>query len=137
MLAMLTLTLYFTYTWILWSGCTCCGLEQQPKPQGYTRHVDPHSNISRTHAFCGQVAPVVDASSSQSRTDVLAIMMSAILLLTGLQWLSLKPKATVAVRHASLFIIDAQAAAHGTPAGLPLCTNCGAEHDACERLTHL
>ncbi|KAL6756241.1 hypothetical protein V8C86DRAFT_2436260 [Haematococcus lacustris] len=40
----------------------------------------------------GAIAPVVDASSSQSRADVLAIIMSAVLLLTGLQWLSLKPK---------------------------------------------
>jgi hypothetical protein len=38
------------------------------------------------------VAPVVDASSSQSRIDVLGIFMSAVLLLTGLQWLSLKPR---------------------------------------------
>ena len=39
-----------------------------------------------------QVAPVVDASSSQSRTDVLVILLSAVLLLTGLQWLALRPK---------------------------------------------
>lgn len=39
-----------------------------------------------------QVAPVVDASSSQSRTDVLVILLSAVLLLTGLQWLALQPK---------------------------------------------
>lgn len=39
-----------------------------------------------------QVAPVVDASSGQSRADVLGIFMSAVLLLTGLQWLSLKPR---------------------------------------------
>ncbi|KAI8475323.1 MAG: CGLD23 protein required for cyt b6 assembly [Monoraphidium minutum] len=38
------------------------------------------------------IAPVVDASSSQSRADVLGIAMSAVLLLTGLQWLSLKPR---------------------------------------------
>jgi hypothetical protein len=36
------------------------------------------------------IAPVVDASSSQSRADVLGIVLSAVLLLTGLQWLSLK-----------------------------------------------
>jgi hypothetical protein len=35
---------------------------------------------------------VVDASSSASRVDVLIIFMSAVLLLTGLQWLSLKPR---------------------------------------------
>ena len=39
-----------------------------------------------------QVAPVVDASSSQSRTDVLVILLSAVLLLTGLQWLAVQPK---------------------------------------------
>jgi hypothetical protein len=44
-----------------------------------------------------QIAPVVDASSSQSRTDVLGIIMSAVLLLTGLQWLSLKPRTIPAV----------------------------------------
>ena len=44
-----------------------------------------------------QVAPVVDASSSQSRTDVLVILLSAVLLLTGLQWLALQPKAKPSV----------------------------------------
>lgn len=44
-----------------------------------------------------QIAPVVTASSSQSRTDVLVIVLSAVLLLTGLQWLSLKPKTPVRV----------------------------------------
>lgn len=44
-----------------------------------------------------QVAPVVDASSSQSRADVLIIGLSAVLVLTGLQWLSLRPKPLVAV----------------------------------------
>ncbi len=44
-----------------------------------------------------QIAPVVDASSSQSRTDVLGIGMSAVLILTGLQWLSLKPKTQLPV----------------------------------------
>ena len=44
-----------------------------------------------------QIAPVVSAGSSQSRADVLVIVMSAILVLTGLQWLSLKPKAPVQV----------------------------------------
>lgn len=39
-----------------------------------------------------QIAPVVDASSSQSRADVLVILLSAVLLLSGLQWLALKPK---------------------------------------------
>jgi len=44
-----------------------------------------------------QIAPVVSASSAQSRTDVLVIVMSAVLVLTGLQWLSVKPKEPVAV----------------------------------------
>ena len=44
-----------------------------------------------------QVAPVVDASSSQSRADVVIIGLSAVLVLTGLQWLSLRPKPLVAV----------------------------------------
>jgi hypothetical protein len=39
----------------------------------------------------------VDASSSQSRADVLGIVMSAVLLLTGLQWLSLKARPVEAV----------------------------------------
>ncbi len=45
-----------------------------------------------------QVSAVVDASSSQSRADVLGIIISAVLLLTGLQWLSLKPRQQEAVR---------------------------------------
>ena len=45
-----------------------------------------------------QVAPVVDAGSVQSRTDVIGIFMSAVLLLTGLQWLSLKPREMKPVR---------------------------------------
>ncbi|CAG9463711.1 unnamed protein product [Pedinophyceae sp. YPF-701] len=36
-------------------------------------------------------APVIDAGSSQSRADLACIVMSAVLLLTGLSWLSLKP----------------------------------------------
>ncbi|KAK9836014.1 hypothetical protein WJX81_006388 [Elliptochloris bilobata] len=43
------------------------------------------------------VAPVVDASSSQSRADVVIIGLSAVLVLTGLQWLSLRPKPLVPV----------------------------------------
>lgn len=45
-----------------------------------------------------QVAPVADASSAQSRADVLVIAMAAALLLTGLTWLSLKPRDPVKVR---------------------------------------
>ncbi len=39
----------------------------------------------------------MDASSAQSRADVLVIGLSAVLVLTGLQWVSLKPKPLVAV----------------------------------------
>ena len=39
-----------------------------------------------------QIAPVVDASSAQSRADVLAIGLSAVVLLIGLQWISLTPR---------------------------------------------
>ena len=49
-----------------------------------------------------QVAPVVDASSSQSRTDVLVILLSAVLLLTGLQWLAVRPKVKPSV---SLYLL--------------------------------
>lgn len=44
-----------------------------------------------------QIAPIVDAGSSQSRADVLGILLSAVLLLTGLQWLALKTKLPDAV----------------------------------------
>jgi hypothetical protein len=43
------------------------------------------------------VAPVVDAGSAQSRADVLGILMSAALLLSGLQWLSLRGREPEAV----------------------------------------
>lgn len=58
-----------------------------------------------------QIAPVVDASSSQSRADVLGIITSAVLLLTGLQWLSLKarPVEAVAQDGASVSYVDPKA----------------------------
>jgi len=37
-------------------------------------------------------APVLDAGSSQSRADLAIIVISAVLVLTGLSWISLKPK---------------------------------------------
>jgi hypothetical protein len=43
------------------------------------------------------VAPVVDAGSGQSRADVLGILMSAVLLLSGLQWLALRGREPEAV----------------------------------------
>lgn len=57
----------------------------------------------RQHAML-QIAPVVDASSSQSRADVLVIILSAVLLLTGLQWLALKPKTKPPVSCARLLL---------------------------------
>jgi hypothetical protein len=42
--------------------------------------------------FYSQIEPALLAASSQSRADVIAISLSAVLCLTGLQWLSLKPK---------------------------------------------
>lgn len=50
-----------------------------------------------------QIAPVVDASSAQSRADVLAIGLSAVALLTGLQWVSLTPRKPVQARLCKLF----------------------------------
>lgn len=44
-----------------------------------------------------QIEPALLAASSQSRADVVAILLSAVLCLTGLQWLALKPKAPVVV----------------------------------------
>ncbi|GBG69227.1 hypothetical protein CBR_g3926 [Chara braunii] len=44
------------------------------------------------------VAPVADASSGQSRADVLSLALSATLLLTGLMWKSVQPKPPVTVR---------------------------------------
>lgn len=40
---------------------------------------------------------MVDASSGQSRADVVLIFMAAVLVLTGLQWLSLKQRDALAV----------------------------------------
>lgn len=57
-----------------------------------------------------QIAPVVDASSSQSRADVLVIGLSAVLVLTGLQWLSVRPKPLTAVEP------DAEYVAYVDPA---------------------
>jgi len=44
-----------------------------------------------------QIAPVVDASSAQSRADVVVIFMSAVLLLTGLQWAALTAREALPV----------------------------------------
>ena len=49
-----------------------------------------------------QIASVVDASSAQSRADVLAIGLSAVALLTGLQWVSLTPRKPVQARLCKL-----------------------------------
>lgn len=45
------------------------------------------------------VAPVVDASSSQSRVDILVVAMAASLALTGFQWLTLAPITPTQVRQ--------------------------------------
>ncbi len=42
--------------------------------------------------YVTQAQPALVASSSESRADVAAIIIAAVLGLTGLQWLSLKPK---------------------------------------------
>ena len=44
-----------------------------------------------------QSHPALIASSSQSRADVATIVIAAVLGLTGLQWVSLKPKIPVTV----------------------------------------
>ena len=44
------------------------------------------------------IAAVADASSSQTRADVLALIMAGTLILTGLTWISLKPKDPFSVR---------------------------------------
>ncbi|KAI5068247.1 hypothetical protein GOP47_0016592 [Adiantum capillus-veneris] len=43
------------------------------------------------------IAPVVDASSAQSRGDIIAVVLSATLVLTGLVWISVKPKKLIHV----------------------------------------
>ena len=48
-------------------------------------------SLLTNRVFSG-VAPVADASSSQSRADVLCLAMTACLVLTGLTWVALKPK---------------------------------------------
>ena len=52
-----------------------------------------------------QIAPVVDASSSQSRADVLVIGLSAVLVLTGLQWLSVRPKPLTSVEPDAEYVV--------------------------------
>lgn len=74
-----------------------------PQPLALTRHPP---------LATPQIAPVVSAGSSQSRADVLVIVMSAVLVLTGLQWLSLKPKEPPRVE------LEGQEVSHRVP-GLP------------------
>lgn len=53
----------------------------------------PAHRITRRLVCClPQVSPVVTAASSQSRADVLVIVLAAVLLLSGLQWLSIRPR---------------------------------------------
>ena len=44
----------------------------------------------------------LDASSAESRVDVLVIACSAVLLLTGLQWLAVRAQDKAPVRHGPL-----------------------------------
>lgn len=48
--------------------------------------------LTLVNRIASGVAPVADASSAQSRADVVLIGMCAVLGLTGLQWLALAPK---------------------------------------------
>jgi hypothetical protein len=88
-----------------------------------------------------QIAPVVDASSSQSRADVLAIGLSAVLLLTGLQWLSLAPKPLTAVPldagFVDFFDESLPAASRSELAWYSLTTSCPSRiSDPCAAVTH-
>jgi len=58
--------------------------------------VKPSWSHGLSHAG-SQIAPVVDASSAQSRADVVVIFMSAVLLLTGLQWAALTAREALPV----------------------------------------
>ncbi|KAL4184882.1 hypothetical protein AMTRI_Chr10g227790 [Amborella trichopoda] len=51
-------------------------------------------------AFSG-VSPVADASSSQSRTDILTLALAVTNILAGLVWLSVKPKVTASILYNS------------------------------------
>lgn len=44
------------------------------------------------------IAPVADASSAQSRADVIALVLAATVVLTGLVWISVKPKKLITVQ---------------------------------------
>ncbi|CAI0379558.1 unnamed protein product [Linum tenue] len=48
------------------------------------------------------IAPVADASSSQSRADLLALGLAVTSILTGLVWLTIKPKSISVVRFLRL-----------------------------------
>lgn len=56
------------------------------------------------------VAPVADASSAQSRADVICLGLSACLVLTGLSWLSVqtRPPQTVTLYGEDRFFLDPQ-----------------------------
>jgi hypothetical protein len=85
---------------------------QAPDPSSRPPNRAPTPPPARPPPPCRpQIAPVVDASSSQSRADVLGIVMSAVLLLTGLQWLSLKarPVEAIAQDGTKVAFLDAKA----------------------------
>ncbi|CAH9087751.1 unnamed protein product [Cuscuta epithymum] len=59
------------------------------------------------------IAPVADASSSQSRADLLTIGLAVTNILNGLVWLSIKPKSISVVDPIG---VDCQKIASGVPA---------------------
>eukprot|EP00250_Pteridium_aquilinum_P003101 c13432_g1_i1 orf=300-1220(-) len=48
------------------------------------------------------IAPVADASSAQSRADVIALVLAATVVLTGLVWISVKPRKLIPVEPSGI-----------------------------------
>lgn len=69
---------------------TYCG-RQQAHRRGMSECMDCIKFV-QIYGILMQANPALVASSSQSRADVATICIAAVLGLTGLQWLSLKPK---------------------------------------------
>ncbi|KAH7443202.1 hypothetical protein KP509_02G025500 [Ceratopteris richardii] len=53
--------------------------------------------VIANRTFSG-IPPVADASSAQSRADVVALLLAATVVLTGLVWLSVKPRKPIPVK---------------------------------------
>ncbi|CAN1311203.1 Protein COFACTOR ASSEMBLY OF COMPLEX C SUBUNIT B CCB4, chloroplastic [Linum perenne] len=53
------------------------------------------------------IAPVADASSSQSRADLLTLGLAVTSILTGLVWLTIKPKSISVVRFSWILSVSA------------------------------